>query len=128
MGNRRADSIVNIIENGNIGALFLLPGYEETLRVNGRAVVTEDSSVLGGLTTGLGRPAELGIGIIVEECFLHCAKASIRSSLWNPLFWPDLVGFPTAAAIFREHAGGDGAGGSLQEMEALLQEGYTKRL
>ena len=127
-GNRRADTIGNIIENGNIGALFLLPGYEETLRVNGRAVVTEDASVLRGMVTGQGRPATIGIGIIVEECFLHCAKASMRSSLWNPLSWPDLIDFPTPAAIMKDHTGSSVGDGSLQDMEALLTESYTNRL
>ena len=127
-GNRRADTIGNIIENGNIGALFLLPGYEETLRVNGRAVVTEDASVLRGMVTGQGRLATIGIGIIVEECFLHCAKASMRSSLWNPLFWPDLIDFPTPAAIMKDHTGSSVGDGSLQDMEALLTESYTNRL
>lgn len=83
-GNRRADSLRNIIETGRAGLLLLLPGVGETLRVNGRACVTRDEEVLASLAINGKRPV-LGVGIEVEECYFQCAKALIRSKLWDNL-------------------------------------------
>jgi predicted pyridoxine 5'-phosphate oxidase superfamily flavin-nucleotide-binding protein len=83
-GNRRVDSLHNIIETGRAGLLLLVPGLGETLRINGRACVMRDDDVLGPLTVNGKRPV-LGIGIEVEECYFQCAKALIRSRLWDPV-------------------------------------------
>lgn len=83
-GNRRADSLRNIIETGRVGLLLLLPGVGETLRVNGRACVMRDEVVLATLAVN-GKKPVLGIGIEVEECYFQCAKALIRSKLWDNL-------------------------------------------
>jgi uncharacterized protein len=126
-GNRRGDSFRNIIENPSIGMLFLIPGYEETLRINGRAAVTEDREFLARYVS-VDKPPTLGIGVTVQECYLHCAKASLRASLWNPMGWPDLSEFPAAAEIFRDHSKARQGDGSVEHMERLLHESYTKRL
>src|SRR4051812_18525272 len=81
-GNRRADSLRNIIETGRAGLLFLIPGAGETLRVNGRACVIRDEDVLAPLAVEGKRPL-VAIAVEVEECFLQCAKAVIRSRLWD---------------------------------------------
>ncbi|MDA1014540.1 MAG: pyridoxamine 5'-phosphate oxidase family protein [Planctomycetota bacterium] len=81
-GNRRVDSLRNIIETGRVGLLFLTPGLGETLRVNGRACVIRDDDVLASMSK-LGKQPLLGIGVEVEECFFQCAKALIRSTLWE---------------------------------------------
>ena len=81
-GNRRLDSLLNVLETGAIGLLFLVPGFEETLRVNGRARVIRDADVLGR-TAAQGKRPLVAIGVEVEECFLHCAKAFKRSNLWR---------------------------------------------
>src|SRR5205823_10256421 len=80
-GNRRADSLRNIIETGRAALLFLIPGVGETLRVNGRACVIRDEEVLAPMAVDGKRPL-VGIAVEVEECFLQCAKAVIRSKLW----------------------------------------------
>ena len=82
-GNRRADSLRNILETGRVGLLFLIPGKGETLRVNGRACVIRDEEVLAPLAVE-GKLPLVGIAVEVEECFLQCAKAMIRSKLWEP--------------------------------------------
>ena len=87
-GNRLIDSLRNIVDAGRAGLLFLIPGLEETLRVNGRAFLTRDPGVLE-LFSGESRQPKLAIGIEVDEVFLHCAKAFKRSGLWNPPAWPD---------------------------------------
>ena len=81
-GNRLADSLRNIIETGQIGLLFLVPGMGETLRVNGRACVLRDEEVLATLAINGNQPI-VGIGVDVEECYFQCAKALIRSKLWE---------------------------------------------
>ena len=81
-GNRRADSLRNILENPHVGLLFLIPGMDETLRVNGSARVVEDPEVLAQLAVG-GRAPKLAIVVSVEEAYLHCGKALLRSHLWD---------------------------------------------
>ncbi|MDP7016218.1 MAG: pyridoxamine 5'-phosphate oxidase family protein, partial [Pirellulaceae bacterium] len=81
-GNRRADSLRNILQTGRVGLLFLIPGVGETLRVNGKACLFEDPQLLSQMSSHGKQPA-LGIGVEVEECYLQCAKALIRSRLWE---------------------------------------------
>ena len=82
-GNRLIDSLRNIVDAGRAGLLFVIPGVEETLRVNGRAFLTRDPGVLE-LFTGESKQPKLAIGIEVEEVFLHCAKAFKRSQPVGP--------------------------------------------
>ncbi len=77
-GNRRMDGLQNMLANPRVGLLFLIPGMGETLRVNGRVRMTRDPAVLGALQTG-GRAAALALVVEVEQAYLHCAKALIRS-------------------------------------------------
>ena len=82
-GNRRADSLQNVIETGRVGLLFVIPGLGETLRVNGVACVIREDPVLAALSVQ-GKSPVVGIAVEVEECYLQCAKALIRSKLWEP--------------------------------------------
>lgn len=101
-GNNRLDSMGNLVESPGVGLLFLVPGREETLRVNGRATVTTDPEVLDACTEPDLRP-RVAIGVEVEEAFIHCAKALRRSRLWEPGEWPDLDGLPSSACMLRDH-------------------------
>lgn len=85
-GNKLAMSLENIIANPHVGVLFMIPGTDETFRVNGLAELSRDPDLLAGLAAR-GRPAVLAIRVRVEECFFHCAKAFIRSKLWHPDAW-----------------------------------------
>jgi hypothetical protein len=80
-GNNRLDSMQNLLRNPKIGVLFFVPGVNETLRVNGIAEITTDPALLEPLAVQ-GKVPATGILIHVEEAFLHCAKALIRSRLW----------------------------------------------
>ena len=93
-GNKLAYGFKNILETGRIGLLFLLPGVRETLRINGSAEITRDPALLSRLSAE-GKPALLCTRVHVEESFLHCGKALIRSHLWQPQHWqePPDVGF-----------------------------------
>lgn len=101
-GNRRIDSLRNVADNPHVGLLFLIPGLEETLRVNGRAALVRDADLLERHDLG-GRPLRVALGVEVEEAFLHCAKAFKRSSLWQPEGWPDLDGLARPAQIWKDH-------------------------
>jgi len=81
-GNNRVDSLSNILETGQIGLLFLIPGVDETLRVNGKAAISTASNYLSYFDNERNRP-KATIVVNIEELFLHCAKAFIRSKLWN---------------------------------------------
>lgn len=81
-GNKRVDSLGNIVENTHVGIIFLVPGYEKTLQINGRARVIIDDALLENATVK-GKKPKIGIEVTVDEAFLHCAKAIKRSKLWD---------------------------------------------
>ena len=81
-GNNRLDTLENIIQTSQVGMLFLIPGMDETLRVNGVASLRTDASLLDLCTTEIRRP-KLVIQVNVQEAYLHCAKAFMRSKLWD---------------------------------------------
>jgi uncharacterized protein len=122
-GNRCADSHRNLLENPRAAMLFAIPGLRETLRVAGRACITRDEGLLGGMGVD-GRTPKLGIGLEVEEAFIHCAKAFIRSSLWDPESWPEEL--PSASAILRDHV--DIPDVTEADVAARLEESYAKTL
>jgi len=81
-GNNRLDSLTNILANPAVGLLFFIPGFEDTLRVNGRARLTRDPALLAGLEMQ-GKAPKCGIEVSVDEVFFHCAKAFKRARLWD---------------------------------------------
>ncbi|WP_035098822.1 pyridoxamine 5'-phosphate oxidase family protein [Anoxybacteroides tepidamans] len=124
-GNKRMDSMRNILSNPKVGLLFFIPGLGETLRVNGNACLVRDEHLLAQMAVK-GRNPLIGIGVEVEECFIHCAKSLIRSRLWDADSWPERETLPLAANMLHAHA-------KLPDMTAeqiteRLQESYTKRL
>ena len=93
LGNNRVDSMSNIVENPNVGLIFFVPGMNETLRVNGKAEITTDASLLEPLSVNGKRP-RTGLVVKVDEAFLHCAKALMRSKLRDPERCIDRKSFP----------------------------------
>jgi PPOX class probable FMN-dependent enzyme len=85
-GNKLMYGLQNILTTGQVGILFMIPGTDETLRVNGVAELSCDP-VLLNLLVARGAPALLAIRVTIAECFFHCAKAFIRSQLWAPETW-----------------------------------------
>jgi PPOX class probable FMN-dependent enzyme len=124
-GNRRLDSLTNVLETGAVGMLFLIPGFEETLRINGRASVVRDADLLGRMIVRGKRPA-VAIGVEVEECFLHCAKAFKRSRLWDAEGWPERSALPSLGSMLRDQGAAPGA--SAEEVDRRIEEGYARRL
>jgi PPOX class probable FMN-dependent enzyme len=124
-GNRRLDSLLNILQTGAVGLLFLVPGFEETLRVNGRARVVRDADVLER-TVARGKRPPVAIGVEVEEYFLHCAKAFKRSQLWDTERWPERSELPSLGRMLRDQGAAPGV--TTEELEGRIEEGYEKRL
>ena len=90
-GNRRADGYRNLLANPHVGLLYLLPGRGDTLRINGRARLTRDAELLDRMLVKGSRPV-LAMVVEVHQVFHHCAKAFLRSELWDPSTWrPDDV-------------------------------------
>jgi uncharacterized protein len=103
-GNRRVDSMRNIAANPSVGLLFIVPGTGVTARVNGAAAIVEDPELLAPSAVN-GIAPKLGILVEVREVFLHCAKAFLRSQLWQPDTWPAPGELPTLGAAFRDQIG-----------------------
>ncbi|MEO3860579.1 pyridoxamine 5'-phosphate oxidase family protein [Acrocarpospora sp. B8E8] len=103
-GNQRLDSLRNILRNPHAGLLFIVPGMNETLRVNGRATLVSDAPFFDDLAVRGKRP-RLAILIEVGELYMHCAKAFLRSSLWKPETWPDRKSLPTLGRIAKDQMG-----------------------
>jgi PPOX class probable FMN-dependent enzyme len=123
-GNNRLDTLRNVVATGRVGLLFMIPGRDQTLRVNGRARVTEAPHVLERIAA-VGKPPRTAIVVAADEVYAHCPKAFIRSRLWDPEAWPALDAVPTAAEVMRAHGRQDM---SLAEVEAYLEESIRTRL
>lgn len=124
-GNKRMDSLRNLLSNPKIGLLFFIPGLGETLRVNGRAAIVNDETLLEQMAIR-GKMPLLGIAVDVEECFIHCAKAFKRSGLWEPDTWTEKELLPSASKILFEHAKLPNS--SVEDIQERLEESYSKRL
>ena len=101
-GNNLIDGLRNLVENPHIGLLFVLPGREETLRVDGRAWPTVDPEVLDVVTEDEGRRPKVAIGVEVTTTFIHCSRSFSRGHVWQPESWGELVA-PEAMDLFRCH-------------------------
>ncbi|HEY3107946.1 MAG TPA: pyridoxamine 5'-phosphate oxidase family protein [Chloroflexota bacterium] len=124
-GNKRLDSLRNIVQNPRVGLLFVVPGKGETLRVNGRATIVRDEPLLASLAFEGKRPL-LAVVVEVEEAFAHCSKAFIRSHLWQPESWPDSSALPSIAQMVMDHARPTDL--TLEELEAATAEAYRTKL
>jgi len=123
-GNRRLDTLRNVIATGHAGLLFLIPGRGQTLRINGPARVTARPDLLARLTP-VGKPPRTALVVETTEVFAHCPKAFVRSRLWDPAAWPDPADQPTAAEVTHSHLRGLF---SLEEVERFNVESLRTRL
>jgi uncharacterized protein len=104
-GNNRLDTMANITANPNVACLFFIPGFEDTLRLNGKARITGDADLLGACAVN-GKVPKVGILVAVEEVFMHCAKALKRSKLWEPDYRQDRALMPSIARIILDQTSG----------------------
>jgi PPOX class probable FMN-dependent enzyme len=122
-GNNRVDSFGNILSNPGVGLLFLVPGVDETLRVNGTARVVSDADLLSGLSVH-GKVPKAGLLITVQEAFFHCGKALKRSRLWSPDQQIERATFPSLGRIIADQTGQFSA----DEADALIENSYRVKL
>lgn len=120
-GNNRIDSLVNIVDSGRAGCLFLIPGMDETLRVNGRAEIRTDSDLIDHFKAEK-RPPKSCILIDVDEVFLHCAKSIMRSKLWSPEAKIERQAMPTMGKMISDQLGLKQAPESQEVMLERYQE------
>ncbi|TIN18101.1 MAG: pyridoxamine 5'-phosphate oxidase family protein [Mesorhizobium sp.] len=123
-GNNRLDTLENILLNPSVGLLFLIPGMNETLRVNGEARITVD----GGLRERLavdGKEPQSVIVVTVKATYMHCAKAFMRSDLWKPETWYDRATLPTLGQILRDQLA---LGDSAEATDRWLDDSYKQTM
>jgi hypothetical protein len=101
-GNRRYDTLRNVIETGSLSLMFIIPGTLDTVRVNGTAQITRDPALLAP-SAMQGKTPDLGVIVHVHEAYGHCAKAIKRAHLWQPDTWVDPSGVPSLLDLMRAH-------------------------
>jgi PPOX class probable FMN-dependent enzyme len=123
-GNRLTFGFLNILTNGKIGLLFMVPNQRETLRIKGTATLHTDPAVLARMQVQ-GKPALLYTRVEISECFFHCGKALIRSHLWQPDKWN-----AETRSIAARHMAGDVApdAAGVERTEAALEHSYGTTL
>lgn len=107
-GNNRLDSFQNIVATGKLGLLFLIPGVDETLRINGTVVLSNTAADIAACTVlrnGEQRAPKLVLRITVQAAYLHCAKAFMRSKLWDPAVRVERSVLPTAGQMISDQTG-----------------------
>lgn len=120
-GNNRLDSLVNIINTARVGCLFIIPGIDETLRVNGRAKLSTDPKFLAFFDDDKNQP-KCVIEIAIEEVFLHCAKAFMRANLWAEEAKLDRSALPTMGKMLNDQIGESSEPESHQAMLARYRK------
>jgi hypothetical protein len=124
-GNKRADGYLNVLSNPHVGILSLIPGRNDTLRINGRATLVRDAPFFDHLAVRGVRPI-LALIVEIDQIFSHCAKAFMRSKLWNPGSWPAPDALPSVAQLCKAV---QNPAETLEELEAYYQpERYEKLL
>lgn len=123
-GNNRLDTLENIVINPAVGLLFLIPGMNETLRVNGEARITTDAALRERLAVE-GKPPISVVIVTVKAAYMHCAKAFMRSELWKPESWPDRSSMPTLGEILRDQLAADQPAA---ETDRRLDEAYKQTM
>jgi PPOX class probable FMN-dependent enzyme len=119
-GNRRGDGYANLLENPHVGLLFMIPGRNDTIRINGCATLVSDGPFFGALAIAGIRPV-LALVVKVEEVFYHCVKAFQRSGLWRPETWkPEAA--PSRTEVARELERPDEPSATQHEFERALVE------
>jgi uncharacterized protein len=124
-GNRRLDTLENVVSSGRVALIFVIPGRDTTLRVNGDAVVTAAPELLDRLTP-VGKPPKTAIVVKAEEVYTHCPKAFVRSKLWDPASWPDPATLPTSAEVSLAHQRNPEL--TLEQVQQRERESLAKRL
>jgi uncharacterized protein len=123
-GNNRLDTLTNIEANPLVGLLFLIPGFSESLRVNGVAETSLDPALLERWTVN-GRHPRSVLRVSVREAFLHCGKAILRSKLWEESAKVDRSALPTYGQMLKDQIN---VRDTAEQIQASVEDGYKTRL
>ena len=121
LGNRIADTFTNVLDNPHVGVLSFVPGMTETLRINGSAFVTDDARVLAMLEQDHVVP-DLALVVQIEQVYLHCGRALLRSRLWDAEMQDLADGVPSSGQIWASMSGWDAATGDV--IDAAMSGAY----
>jgi PPOX class probable FMN-dependent enzyme len=124
LGNHRGDTFLNVLENPNVGILFIVPKRREVVRVSGTAQVVKDADLFESMAVN-GKQPDLALLVHVKEAFFHCGKSMIRSGMWEPTRWGSIDGLPTYAQALKDHGN---LSMPLQELERRVASNETDRL
>ena len=122
-GNNRIDGLLNIVKNNFISLLFFIPSVNETLRVQGEAIISEDLDIRERHRLKSNIPKTV-LQIKVTQAHLHCGKSMLRGSLWDPKRWPTIRPIPTLFEMIEDQTGIDC---EIKEEKAILAQ-YNKEL
>ena len=123
-GNNRLDSLTNIVANPHVGLLFFIPGVNETLRINGTAELTTDPATVERWTVD-GKHPRSAMRVTVREAYLHCAKALMRSKLWEDDYRVERAELPTYAQMLKDQGV---TTQTVEELQEAIDESYRTRL
>jgi uncharacterized protein len=118
-GNNRLDSLRNIVRNPSVGLLFLIPGIDETFRVNGDAVISRDPALTQQFEVQ-GKAPRTVIVVRVKQAYIHCSRALVRADLWNPAKYASHPAVPTFGTVMAKHTAG------FVDAKALDEEAITR--
>ena len=123
-GNNRLDTWENIVSHPAVGLLFLIPGMNETLRINGEARITTDGPLRERLAVDGKAPVTVAV-VSVKAAYMHCAKAFMRSELWKPESWRDRASMPTLGQILKDQLA---LADSVEKTDAWLADAYRNSM
>jgi hypothetical protein len=123
-GNKRADGYLNVLSNSHVGILSLIPGRDDTLRINGRAKLVRDAPFFSELEVRGKRPV-LAMVVDIDQVFFHCAKSFMRARLWEPAAWPSPEAMPSVAVLCKTV---QETPETLEELEAHYTPGNYEKL
>jgi len=124
LGNARLDTFRNILDNPNVGLIFIIPGITYTLRVSGKAMIVRDAGLRETMAIKGKAPAH-AIVVAVEHVLTHCAKCMVRSGMWQEEKWPDAGTVPPFAETLAAHGR---LAESIPELEELLERDTREKL
>jgi uncharacterized protein len=124
LGNRRIDTYRNVLDNPDVGLIFVIPGVTYTLRVSGKAIIVRDLELRQSMAVN-GKLPNHAMVVEVEHVLSHCPKCMIRSGLWQSEAWPDTSTLPTFAEMLIAHAK---LAMTVDEMQAIIDTGNRDRL
>jgi PPOX class probable FMN-dependent enzyme len=126
-GNNRLDSLVNVLANPSVGLLFIIPGFDDTLRVSGTARLVTDPELLAAMIVN-GKVPKLAIVVTVREVFMHCAKAFRRSHLWDPAHFQDRREMASLSKIIMDQTGDVRGEAEMRTIDADLEDEYKRTM